>query len=391
MPVAELPIVRLTPGREKKIRSRYPWVQREEIATAPPIPEGSLARLHSSSGEFLAIGTYNDLSRFPFRVLSLADETIDLDFFRKRLRAALARRHAIEGTDSMRVLFSEVDGLPGLIADRFGDVVVVQVRTAGMERLRPLWTEAIALELEPTCLYEKSDMEGRKEEGLDLRAGPLVGRLPRPVLVHEDQLTFESLVESGLKTGFYLDQRETRRRLAERVRPGDRVLDAFCYVGGFSLYAARAGANVLGVDIHEASIESARRNATRNGLSPEFQVANVFDFLQAGGDGRKFDWMILDPPAIAKARDKRDSLKWAIWKLVYHGVDSLAPGGRMVVCSCSYQLGLNELMDTVRLAAADRLRQAFLEEVTVQGVDHPISAHFPESWYLKCAWFRIES
>jgi len=388
--MANLPIVRLVPGRERKIRARYPWVQREEVASAPKSTPGSLVELHSAEGEFLAIGTHNPISRFPVRVLTTLDQPIDVEFFRRRIREAVARRSEIVDTDSQRVLFSEVDGVPGLIIDRFGDTFVVQVRTAGMELLRPFWEEALAMEFEPGCLYEKSDMEGRKEEGLDLRAGVVSGRLPKPVLVHESGLVFESLVEKGLKTGFYLDQRETRRRLAQRVQPGQKVLDAFSYVGAFSLYTARAGAEVLGVDIHEPSIAAAKRNAQRNDISCEFLLANVFEWLQAGGDGRKYDWIILDPPAIAKSRDKRDSLKWAIWKLVYHGIDSLAPGGRMVVCSCSYQLGLNELMDTVRLAAADRSRHAYLEEVTVQGVDHPISAHFPESWYLKCAWFRLE-
>jgi 23S rRNA (cytosine1962-C5)-methyltransferase len=389
--MAGLPIVRLVPGRDKKIRARYPWVQREEVAHAPNIPSGTLVHLHSSSDEFLGVGSYNALSRFPVRVLTRQDEPIDVDFFRRRIREALARRTKLEDTDSMRVLFSEVDNVPGLILDRFGDTCVVQVRTAGMELLRPVWGEAVEMELEPACLYDKSDMEGRKEEGLDLRAGILTGRLPKPVLVRESGLEFESLVEKGLKTGFYLDQRETRRRLADRVQPGELVLDAFSYVGAFGIYAARAGAEVMGVDIHEPSVAAAKRNAKRNDVECDFQIANVFEWLQSGGDGRKFDWMILDPPAIAKSKDKRDSLKWGIWKLVYHGIDSLAIGGRMVVCSCSYQLGLNELIDTVRLAAADRSRIAYLEEVTVQGVDHPISAHFPESWYLKCAWFRFEA
>lgn len=385
-----LPTVRLVQGREKKIRARYPWVQREEVSSAEKCPTGGLARLESSAGEFLAIGTFNEESRFPFRVLTLQDEAIDVQFFRRRIRESLARRQEVEGTDSMRVLFSEADGTAGLIVDKFGDTLVVQVRTAGMERLRHSWLEALQMEFEPGCIYEKSDMEGRKEEGLDLRVGSLQGKLPKPVLVNESGIAFEAPVETGLKTGFYLDQRDTRRRLAERIKPGQRVLDAFSYVGGFGLYGARAGAEVLGLDLHEPSVAAARRNAKRNELAAEFQVANVFEWLQAGGDGRRFDWIVLDPPAISKTRDKRDSLKWAIWKLVYHSIDSLAPGGRMVVCSCTYQLGLNEMMDTVRLAAGDRSKSAFLEEITVQSPDHPILAAFPESWYLKCAWVRFE-
>lgn len=388
--MATLPTVRLVPGREKKIRARYPWVQREEVESAPKMPPGSLARLVSNSNEFLGIGTFNPSSRFPFRVFTRIEEPIDVDFFRRRIREAAARRTTVVDTDSQRVLFSEADATPGLIVDRFGDTLVLQVRTAGMERLRSHWLDALEMEFEPGAIYEKSDMEGRREEGLEPRAGILSGKLPRPVVVHESGIAYEAPVETGLKTGFYLDQRDTRRRLAQRVETGQNVLDAFSYVGGFGLYAARAGAHVLGLDLHEPSVAAAKRNAKRNGLEVEFQVANVFEWLQAGGDGRRFDWIVLDPPAISKTKDRRDSLKWAIWKLVYHGIDSLAHNGRMVVCSCSYQLGLTELMETVRLAAADRSKAAYLEEVTVQSADHPILAAFPESWYLKCAWVRFE-
>jgi len=388
--MGQLPTVRVVSGREKKIRARYPWVQREEVLSADKMPAGSLARLVSANDEFLAIGTFNPVSRFPFRVLTRSDEAIDVDFFRRRIREAAARRGDIVETDSQRVLFAEADGVPGLIVDRFGDTLVLQVRTAGMEKLRHAWLEALEMEFEPGAIYDKSDMEGRREEGLEPHAGLVMGRLPKPVVVHESGLAYEAPVETGLKTGFYLDQRDTRRRLGERVKAGQTVLDTFTYVGGFALYAARSGADVLGLDIHEGSIAAAKRNAKRNGLTVDFQNANVFEWLQAGGDGRRFDWIVLDPPAISKTKDKRDSLKWAIWKLVYHGIDSLAPGGRMIVCSCSYQLGLNELLDTVRLAASDRSRSAYLEEVTVQSPDHPILAAFPESWYLKCAWMRFE-
>lgn len=386
-----LPTVRLVAGREKKIVSRYPWVQREEVEYFSKAPPGAVAQLLSADGAFLAVGTFNIDSRFPFRVLSRQDEPINVDFFRRRIREAAMRRTDISDTDSQRVLFSEADGTAGLIVDRFGDCLVVQVRTAGMERLRSQWVEALQMEFEPGCIYEKSDMEGRKEEGLDTKVGLLSGRLPRPVLVHESGLTFEAPVETGMKTGFYLDQRDTRRRLGDRVKEGQLVLDAFSYVGGFGMYAARSKADVLGLDIHEPSILAARRNLRRNGLAAEFQVANVFEWLQAGGDGRRYDWMVLDPPAISKTKEQRDSLKWAVWKLVYHAIDSLAPNGRMIVCSCSYQLKLADLMDTIRLAASDRSRSAYLEEVTVQPPDHPILAAFPESWYLKCAWVRFEA
>lgn len=385
-----LPTVWLKSGREKKIIGRYPWVQREEVTKADKIEPGSLARLVAHDGAFLAIGTYNGLSRFPFRVLSRQEEKIDQAFFERAFRRCQARRVGIEGTDAVREIFAEADGLPGLIVDRYRRVAVVQVRGMGMERLKPIWLPALLAVYDVDCVYEKSEMEGRREEGLDPIAGPLSGELPAQVLFSEAGFELESAVLNGLKTGYYLDQRDSRRRLAERVKPGQRVLDTFCYSGAFSLYAARAGAQTLGIDLHEGALALAQENAARNGLDCAFEQANAFEWLEQPKQGAGFDWIILDPPAIAKAKDKRDSLKWGVWKLAHRAVDHLAPGGRMVVCSCSYQLSLSDLIDVVRLAASDRGQLAFVEEVTLQSPDHPYLAQFPESLYLKCAWVRME-
>ncbi|MCC7434047.1 MAG: class I SAM-dependent rRNA methyltransferase [Methanoregulaceae archaeon] len=382
------PAVHLARGREKKIRNGYPWVQREEVFDAVPSLPGQIARLFDCHGDFLALGLFNPNSRFPFRVLSLQDEPIDADFFRRRLDEAARRRVGVRETDSLREFFAEADGIPGLIVDRFDRTLVVQVRNAGMERLREVWEPVLLERFDPVAMYDKSDMEGRREEGLEPHAELRYGTLPEPVLVQESGFVFEAPVVEGLKTGFYLDQRGTRRRLAERIKPGERLLDAFCYTGTFSHYAARAGAEVTAVDISPVAIEAARRNAERNGVHAEFIEANVFDWLEESGP--TYDWIVLDPPAIAKGKGERNSLKWAVWKLVFNGLPRLVPGGRMVVCSCSYQLGLGELIETVRLAAADRGRRAFLEEITLQDLDHPTAMAFPESGYLKCAWVRME-
>jgi 23S rRNA (cytosine1962-C5)-methyltransferase len=385
----DLPAVHLKPKRDKKIRCAYPWVQREEVVRADPMPDGDVAQLIDADGQFLAVGTYNSISRFPFRVLSLVPEAIDTQFFARRFQEAALRRQRISGTDSVRLVFAEADRLPGLIIDRYGDVFVVQVRGLGMERLKPLWLPALIEEFAPTVIYEKSEMEGRKEEGLPPFAGVLHGELPDLVVMDEDGLKYEVPVVEGLKTGFYLDQRETRRQFARLVRPGDRVLDAFCYSGAFSCVAARSGAQTLGIDIHEFALETAKRNAARNGLACEFQKANAFEWLEAD-TGEPFDWIVLDPPAIAKTRDKKDSLKWGIWKLVYHAAERLKPGGMLLVCNCSYQLSLAETVDIVRLGLSDKGLIGILEDVTIQAPDHPYLVQFPESFYLKCLWIRVQ-
>jgi 23S rRNA (cytosine1962-C5)-methyltransferase len=385
-------LVKIVGGREKKLQHGYPWVQRGEISEVLGAPTpGALVRIVNFRNETLGIGTYNPQSRFPVRVLTTADEPIDRAFFEQRLERALRhRQRVVQDTNAMRLVFSESDGLPGLIVDQYADYLVVQVRTLGMERLRELWLPTLIEQLEPKGVIERSEMASRAEEGLEPFAGVLHGDAPELIEIEESGLTFLVPTDAGRKTGFYLDQRENRRRLAAQVRPGERVLDLFCYTGAFALYAARAGAHAVGVDILPDAIDLAEVHARRNRLEAHWIVENAFDWLpQAAEQGAQFDWIVLDPPAIAKRQDQKDSLRWAIWKLVYNALPLLSEGGRLVVCSCAYQLSLAEMLDTVRLAATDRTIPLFLEEITFQAPDHPYLLQFPESLYLKCLWARV--
>jgi 23S rRNA (cytosine1962-C5)-methyltransferase len=381
----------LKAGREKKIRHLYPWVQREEIARVDGAPtDGGLVRLLDHAGTLLGIATYHARSRFPARLLTMQDEAIDTAFFARRFEAAARlRQHRVQETDAFRLVFSEADGVPGLIVDRYADYLVLQVRTLGMERLKPLWLPALIETQAPKGILERSEMESRREEGLKPFTGILYGHVPEWIPITESGLHFLVPTTSGLKTGFYLDQRENRRQLARLVQPGERVLDLFCYTGAFALYAARAGAIVRGVDILPEAIELARQHAALNQLSAEWEVANAFEWLPASAErGELYDWVILDPPAIAKRREQRESLRWAIWKLVYHALPLLAPDGRMLVCNCAYTVDLSLMVDMVRLAAHDRGRALYLEDVSFQAPDHPFLLQFPESLYLKCLWLR---
>jgi 23S rRNA (cytosine1962-C5)-methyltransferase len=385
-------LVKIVGGREKKLQHGYPWVQRGEISEVLGAPTpGALVRIVNFRNETLGIGTYNPQSRFPVRLLTTADEPIDRAFFERRLEHALRhRQRVVQDTNAMRLVFSEADGLPGLIVDQYADYLVVQVRTMGMERLRELWLPTLIEQLEPKGVIERSEMASRAEEGLEPFAGVLHGDAPELIEIEESGLLFLVPTDAGRKTGFYLDQRENRRRLAAQVRPGERVLDLFCYTGAFALYAARAGAHAVGVDILPDAIDLAEVHARRNRLEAHWIVENAFDWLpQAAEQGAQFDWIVLDPPAIAKRQDQKDSLRWAIWKLVYNALPLLTEGGRLVVCSCAYQLSLTEMLDTVRLAATDRTIPLFLEEITFQAPDHPYLMQFPESLYLKCLWARV--
>jgi 23S rRNA (cytosine1962-C5)-methyltransferase len=383
-------VIRLASSREKKIRAGYPWLQRGEFEKQANLLPG-MARLEAPDGSFLAWGYLNPGRRIPFRVLTLdEDEAIDEEFFRRRLSSALEmRQRLIRGTDAFRLSHGEADGLPGLIIDFYAGHAVVQARSQAMDRLRDLWLPALIEVLEPISVMERSDMAGRKEEGLQPRMGPLLGDPPEAVDFHEDGLPLRSLIQEGLKTGFYLDQRAARRRLAAEVDPGARVLDLFSYTGAFSLHAARAGAECLAVDIHPAALQEARDGAERAGLPLRTVEANAFEWLEEAVE-KPFDWIIIDPPAIAKTSDKRGSLKWAVWRLVHRAIPLLAPGGRMVVCSCTIQLSQGEMLEACRLAASDQGIQLHLEGMTYQDADHPAPLSFAEALYLKCAWLRRE-
>lgn len=383
--------VKIVGGREKKLQHGYPWVQRSEISeVSGTITPGALVRVVNFRNETLGIGTFNPMPRFPVRLLTTEDEPIDRAFFERRITRALQhRQRVVQDTNAMRILFSEADGLAGLIVDQYADYLVVQVRTAGMERLRDLWLPTLIEQLEPKGIIERSDMASRAEEGLEPFTGVLHGDAPELIEIEESGLLFLVPTDAGRKTGFYLDQRENRRRLAAQVRPGERVLDLFCYTGAFALYAARAGVHAIGVDILPDAIDLAEVHARRNQLEAHWIVENAFDWLpKAAEQGAQFDWIVLDPPAIAKRHDQKDSLRWAIWKLVYNALPLLREGGRLVVCSCAYQLSLTEMLDTTRLAATDRHTPLFLEEITFQAPDHPYLLQFPESLYLKCLWAR---
>jgi 23S rRNA (cytosine1962-C5)-methyltransferase len=385
--------VLLKKGKERKIARFYPWAQRGECR-ADGLEDGQTARLVDSDGKFLAIGTWNSKSRFQFRVFSLEDEPLDEGFFLKRFRTAVSKRRALgfhgslgplSSSDACRLVSSEADQVPGLIVDQYGPYLVVQIRSLGMERLRDIWLGPLIEATTCRGVYERSEMAGREEEGLGPRSGPLFGETPEETVITEHGVRHIVPLVHGLKTGFYLDQRETRRQFAERVQPGDKVLDAFCYTGAFAMAAAARGATAYGVDRNPLAIETARRSAELNGLEAVFWEGNAFDSI-AGQALGPFDWIVLDPPAIAKTADKRDSLKWAVWRLVHDALPILKPGGTMIVCSCTYQLSLQETIETCRLAAGDRGVRVDLDRVTLQDVDHPAPVWFPEALYLKCVW-----
>jgi len=345
-----------------------------------------VGELYAHDGSFLGVGTYSPVSRIAFRVFTHERRPLDEAYFKETLERTAFLREGIP-SDAYRVLYSESDQTPGFIVDRYADGLVLQVRTLGAEKLKPELLKALVERFRPAFVYERSDFVGRKDEGLEPFKGLLWGELKNPVLIREHEFTFLVDVERGLKTGFYLDQRENRLYASSLVKEGSRVLDLFCYTGGFSVYCAKRGARVTGVDLNERALELARENARINGVEVEFVKANAFEYLEQ--DRSSYDLIIADPPAIAKARKEKESLKWAVWKLAYHAFPRLRRGGRLFICVCSYQLSADELARQVRLAATDRGRKVVLKELRLQPYDHPYLPTFPESLYLKCGDFIL--
>ncbi len=379
--------VKLKPGKSKKVQKFYPLVYKDEVAdVSPSINDGDLVALLDEKGKFLAWGTYSAKSHVAFRTLTLNDEPIDREFFLRRFLSALAqRRHLQTITNAFRLVHAEADFLPGLIVDSYADILVVQVRTKGMERLRSLWLEPLIDLTQPKGIYERSDMEGRREEGLTPFKGLIYGSVPDKVEIVEHGLRFLVDVKQGLKTGFYLDQRDNRKLVQSLVQPGERFLDLFAYTGAFSIYASAKGADCVAIEQHQHLVELGIEQAKLNSVMVNFRCGNVFEELpKLAEEGQRFDFIVIDPPAIAKSEKQLPSLKRAIHRIVKDSLQILRPGGRMLVCSCVYHMDWTDLIETVRFAASDMEVPLRLLAQTTQAGDHPIRLHIPESQYLRC-------
>jgi 23S rRNA (cytosine1962-C5)-methyltransferase len=382
--------VTLAPGKERRVNAGHPWIYRSEIARVEgEPPPGALGAVLDHRGKFLGQAMVNLRSQIVGRLLSRAEEPIDGAFVERRIRDALTRAgRSASGPGACRLVFGEGDQMPGLIADRYGDLVVIQILTAGMERLRDDVVAALRRVVGPRAVYERSDASTRKLEGLEFRKGYAWGAGETGVWIREGDLTFFVEVAAGQKTGFFLDQRENRQAV-KRLAGGRHVLDCFCYSGGFSVSAGAGGAaSVLGVDISTEALSWAERSAGANGLGAccTFVAANAFDHLRAlGREGRRFGMIILDPPAFTKGREALAGALRGYNEINLRAMKLLDRGGILVTCSCSYHVDAATFLDILRSAAADARREFRLLELRTQDADHPILLAAKETQYLKCA------
>jgi 23S rRNA (cytosine1962-C5)-methyltransferase len=383
-------IVKLAAGKEHRLNAGHPWIYRSEIARIEgDAAPGVIAAVQDHRSRFVGQAMINLKSQIAGRLLARTEETIDAAFLERRIREAASRAgRTVAGAGASRLVFGEGDHLPGLIVDRYGDLVVVQILTAGMERLRDAVLAALQNTVQPRAIYERSDSSARKLEGLDLRKGFAWGTGETGVWIEEDDQAFFVEVAAGQKTGFFLDQRENRQ-VVKRLAGGRTVLDCFCYSGGFSVSAASGGATaVTGIDISADALAWATRSAERNGLAARctFAPANVFDQLRAfGRERRHFGLVILDPPAFTKGRDALEGALRGYKEINLRAMKLLGPGGILVTCSCSYHVDAPTFLDMLRSAAADAHREFRLLELRTQARDHPILLAAKETQYLKCA------
>ena len=390
---SDLKRVHLLPGREKRLVQGHKWVFSNELAGLPTDFEpGTWVTVYSSKGVCFGSGYFNPHSLIAVRLVCRPHEKPSQELLRQLLRKAAERRETMFYPESpcTRLVYGEADGLPGLIVDRYGEVLVYQITTLGMSLMEGLLRDLLLELFRPQALVFRNDTPVRTLEGLPLKKGVAHGELPDPCWIDIEGLHFLIDPLNGQKTGFYLDQRDNRQAL-RRWAKGRRVLDLFCYNGAWSLSAAVAGAHqVVGIDQSREAIDQARRSATRNHLETicRFEMEEAFTFLKSAKRGT-FDLIVLDPPAFAKTRNNLPQALKGYTDLNRRALLVLEPGGILVSCSCSYHLSEEMFREVLLKAAQASGRQLRVLETRGQALDHPVLLAMPETRYLKCAILEV--
>lgn len=373
----------------ERLRAGHLWVYRSDVRTAQAEP-GSVVRLTDERGRFQGRAFYSDKSQIAIRLLTRADVPVNRAFFAERLRrAARYRNVVVENSEACRLIYSEADLLPSLIVDRYGDYLVLQTLSQATEQLKELFLDILVEMFSPKGVLERNDPRVRLLEGLDQRVGVLHGDVPPEIQVKENGVTFVYDLLKGQKTGSFLDQRENHAA-ARRYASGN-VLDCFSYQGGFALTVADRCARVEGVEMAPAALAAARRNQELNAISNvQFREGNTFDVLKEYDEAdRRFQMVILDPPAFAKNRDSIPAAQRGYKEINLRALKLLEPGGFLITCSCSYHISEPLFLQILAEAATDARRSVAVVERRTQAQDHPILLTMPETHYLKCLIIRV--
>ena len=391
------PAIHLQPGRHKRARAGYPWVYSNEIVMDPAakkLAPGTLVALVAGNGEPLGTAMFNAHTLIAARLLDRDPAAaIDAAFFGRRFAAAQALRERLYPGGFYRLIHAEADGLPGLIVDRYGEAVVVQANTAGMDRLLPELLEALDATLAPEIVVLRNDSSARQTETLQSEVRIAKGEISGPIEVLENGARFVVDLQAGQKTGWFFDQRDNRAAVA-RLAAGSRVLDLYAYGGGFAVAAARAGAaEVIAVDRSAPALALAQESARRNGVDAvcRFERGEAFDELERrGGAGERFDIVVADPPAFVKSRKDLAAGLRGYRKLARLAAALVAPSGFLFIASCSHNVERAMFDEEVRRGLGDARRPGRILLASGAAADHPVHPGLPESVYLKASLIQLD-
>ncbi len=377
-----------------RVRRGHPWIYDNQVLRMEGTPEpGGIVQVFDVKKGPLGQAYYNPKSKLRARLITKdLDEPIDTAFFQRKIEAAWSFRRRMGNTASCRVVFGEADGLPGLVVDKFTDILVLQTMALGMDRFKPEIVEALRAVLQPRGIYERNDAAVREKEGLEMRSGFIGEVFDTKLEIEENGLKLLVDVAAGQKTGHFLDQRLNHAAMT-RISHQARVLDCFTHTGGFALHAAKYGAkDVLGLDISEEAVRLAKENAERNGLQARcrFLAANVFDFLgEADRRGDQWDVIVLDPPSFAKSRSAMAGATRGYKEINLRAMKCLPKGGFLVTCSCSQHMTPDLFREMVASASRDAYRELREVYYGTQPPDHPYHWAIPETLYLKCLVLQV--
>lgn len=376
----------------KKISNRiaegHPWVFGNEIGDEEGNYEpGDIVDVFSSNGSFVGKGYINPASQIKVRLLTRnQQEEINDDFFLNRIQKAWEYRKTLGYVENCRLIFGEADQMPALIIDKFNDYFVLQTLSLGMERWKDAIVKALNTIFKPKGIYERNDVPVRELEGMQQIKGFLSEPFDTNIIINENGLKFHVDIVNGQKTGYFLDQQDNRRAISQVVKGAD-VLEAFCYTGTFSMHAAHYGAkSVLGLDISDTAVNTARKNAELNGFSDicKFSNVNAFDVLkQWVKEGKRYDTVILDPPAFTKSRENIQKAVTGYKEINLRGMKLLKPGGFLVTASCTNLVPPELFLQIIEMAAKDARKTLRQVSWLTQAADHPIVWNIPNTQYLK--------
>jgi 23S rRNA (cytosine1962-C5)-methyltransferase len=371
----------------QRIALGHPWIYNNEVdRIAGPVAPGDIVEVYYFDGQLAGRGYINPESQIIIRLLTRKREDITAEFFHQKIQAAWDYRKHLGYTENCRLVFGEADGLPALIIDKFNDYFVMQTLSFGIEVWKDAIVDALKSIFNPKGIYERNDVPVRELEGLVQQKGFLTDPFPTEIIINENDLQFYVNIENGQKTGYFLDQQDNRRAIQHIVKGAD-VLGAFTYTGTFEIHAAHYGAkSVLGIDISESAVAQANKNAALNKLDHivKFEAMNAFDVLKNWGkQGKKFDVVMLDPPAFTKSRNNIDKAVTGYKEINLRGMQLIRNGGFLVSSSCTNLVSPELFLDTIEMAARDakkRIRQVTYQS---QSSDHPIIWGMENTHYLK--------